>query len=80
MIKRMKPTILGFIANSVTLKILNKVTNYAYISVLSQILAIVGLIVFVGGSVAKFDCIFALVQCCAILFSKKPKAGTIHDN
>ena len=32
------------------------------------------------GSVAKFDCIFALVQCCAILFVKKPKAGTIHDD
>ena len=31
------------------------------------------------GSVAKFDCVFALGQCCAILFSKKPKAGTIHD-
>ena len=33
-----------------------------------------------NGSVAKFDCIFALGQCCAILFSKKPKAGTIHDD
>ena len=32
------------------------------------------------GSVAKFDCVFALGQCCAILLSKKPKAGTIHDN
>ena len=35
---------------------------------------------WIAGSVAKFDCIFALVQCCAILFVKKPKAGTIHDD
>ena len=33
-----------------------------------------------SGSVAKFECVFALVQCCAIVFSKKSKAGAIHDD
>ena len=34
----------------------------------------------IDGSVAKFECVFALCQCCAIVFSKKPKAGAIHDD
>ena len=33
-----------------------------------------------AGSVAKFECIFAFGQFCAILFSKELKAGAIHDD
>ena len=36
--------------------------------------------VSLAGSVAKFECVFALVQCCAILFIKDSKAGAIHDD